>query len=443
MRGNPIKAPKNNAGRIARLGFSLLCAAAVPLTACGPSKTSGKGMNTLAAEAPPPPSGESRALDRNVSEEAAEEFAAAAAFYEQQDKAGWQDSSCRAASSRFLALADKYPKLIEARYNAGLALQNCKMNKEAEEQYQLALKLNPGHAPSLSNLGQIYFKGGNESVAKQYWEKAVQADGKIVAARNNLAWLMIRQIRGSGASDFKAQEEQVKGHLSRALAVDNDNVEAYVLYALLYMEGADKNKSRLTLAKLLLDKGEELDGRYAPLHNARGLLLLKQDNVPKALESFRTAVELDPSFAEARMNVGNIVLEFRKYAEAKAEFEAVLKLEPKNYDAIIGLGYAQRGLREIQAAEASYESAKKLDASRPEAHYNLGVLYKDFIANATEDLRAAQKAYRTSALHFKQAASKASAPEIVSDAKENIEDCEKNIKSLDEALKFQQQNKES
>src|SRR5690606_8387042 len=124
--------------------------------------------------------------------------------------------------------------------------------------------------------------------------------------------------------------------------VDNDNVEAYTLYGLLYVQGAAKNKSRLTLAKLLLDKGEEISANYAPLHNARGLLLLQQDNVPSALISFRRAVELDPKFKEAHRNLGNIVLDFRKYDEAKAAFDLVLKLDPKDYDATIGLGYALR-----------------------------------------------------------------------------------------------------
>lgn len=407
---------------------------------CGPSASSKKDMSTLAAGAPPPPTGGGE-LDRKLTREAAKDFAEAVAYYNQQAESGWNEQTCQEAARRFISVADAHSKLVEARFNAGLSYQHCTMMKAAEEQYQAALKINPGHAASLSNLGEIYFAGGNETRAKQYWEQAVKADGKVVAARNNLGWLLIREIRESGGSKLKSLQPEVERHLSSALAVDNDNVEAYVLYSLLYMQGSERNRSRLTLAKLLLDKGEEINAGFAPLHNARGLLLLRQDNVPSALASFRQAVELDPRFVEARMNVGNIVLEFRKYAEAKEQFEAVLRLQPKSYDAMIGLGYAQRGLTELDAAEKSYESAKGLDSGRAEAYFNLGVLYKDFRANATQDLREAQKAYRTAALHFKQALAKGG-NSLKKEAQQNIEDCEKNIKSLDEAIKFQNQMKD-
>ena len=412
----------------------LLCVGG--LLACGGSNKSKKGMTPVAAGAKAPPSGGAKKIDREVSVKASKAFDGVVATYGTESKKGWTNASCTSMANKFKELAKSYPKLIEARFNAGVSYQNCKMNKEAEGEYKKALKLNPGHAPSLSNLGEIYFKGGNEALAKQYWDKAVASDVQIVAARNNLASLMIRDIRKSGTITTE-KERAVKGHLSRALAVDNDNVEAYVLYSLLYMEGSKKNKSRLTLSRLLLDKASKLDSNYPPLHNALGLLDLKKDNVPKALASFRRAVSLDPGFVEARMNVGNIVLEFRKYQEAKSEFEAVLKKQPNNYDAHIGLGVAKRGLKDLNGAEASYNAAKKIDSSRAEAYFNLGVLYQDFRASV-EDQKVAKKAYLTAKGHFKVAASKGNAS-VKKEAEENIKGCDKNIKSIEEFEKFQQQ----
>ncbi len=417
----------------------LLGSATLAMACGGPAKLGKKGMTDLAKGAPPPPTGENRKLDRAVSKATETEFAEAVAAYQESNKKGWNESSCQESASRFAAIVDAHPKIIEARYNSGLSLQNCNMNKAAEDEYQKALKLNPGHAASLSNLGEIYFKGGNETRAKQYWEQAVKADGKIVAARNNLAWLMIRDIR-DGKASLKSSEQTIAGMLSSALAVDNDNVEAYTLYGLLYMQGAEKNKSRLTLAKLLLDKGEEIEANYAPLHNARGLLLLAQDNVPRALVSFRRAVQLNPKFKEAHRNLGNIVLDFRKYDEAKSEFETVIGLDAKDYDATIGLGYAFRGLKQFDQAEEAYNKARSIDGTRAEADYNLGILYQDFRSNATEDLKDAQGAFRKAAGFFKQAMSKPkAAPALKKEAAENIKSCEKNVESLDQAIKFREQ----
>jgi tetratricopeptide (TPR) repeat protein len=422
----------NNAIRIALVG--------VLAAACGGGVTGKKEMSKLAADAPPPPSGGgSGKIDRSVSADAKKDFAAAVAFYKEQGKGGWNKSSCQAAAAKFEQVASAHDKMVEAIYNAGLSFQNCGMMKDAEAKYQDALKIHPGHGPSLSNLGQIYFLGGNEARAKQYWEKAVEADKKVVGARNNLAWLMIRQVREKKAR-LGDVEEQALTHLRSALAVENDNIEAYVLLSLLYMEGAEKNKARLTLAKLLLDEAKKRNDKYAPLHNAYGLLELKRENVAQALDEFRQAVQLNPDFIEARMNVGNIVLGFRKYDEAAEQFNAVLKMKPKYYDAVLGLGVAQRGLKQLDEAEKSYNRAAGIDSSRAEAYFNLGVLYKDFRANATENLKAAQEAYRTAIRYFNQARGKSNADQqLQSDAKDNISDCEKNIKSLDEAQKFQQQ----
>ncbi|MCP4446310.1 MAG: tetratricopeptide repeat protein [Myxococcales bacterium] len=418
--------------------LTLLCAAAFVPACGGASKTSGKAMTGMAANASGPPTGKDVKLERKVSRETEKDFASAVKYFQEQAKAGWSEASCNEASDRFTVVAEGSKKMVEARFNAGLALQACGMNKPAETQYKKALKINPGHAASLSNLGEIYFKGGNEEMAKKYWTQAVSANGKIVAARNNLAWLDIREIR-DGKASLASLENKIKANLSSALAVDNDNVEAYTLYGLLYMQGAKKNKSRLTLAKLLLDKGEDIDGSYAPLHNARGLLLLQQDNVPKALLSFRRAVELNAKFLEAHRNLGNIVLDFRKYDEAKVEFDIVLGLDGKDYDARIGLGYALRGLKQYDEAEASYKAAKKIDKNRPEADYNLGVLYQDFRSSATEDLNEAQSAFREATKFFKLAMAKPTATKsLKKDAKENIKTCEKNVKNLEMAIKFQE-----
>lgn len=415
-----------------------MMAALALASACG-GATGKKEMSKMAADAPPPPSGGGGKIDRKVSADAKNDFAQAVAFYKEQGKGGWNKGSCQAAAAKFEQVASAHNKMVEAIFNAGLSYQNCGMMKDAENKYQEALRIHAGHGPSLSNLGQIYFLGGNEARAKQYWEKAVASDKKVVGARNNLAWIMIRQVREKRAR-LADVEEQALTHLRSALAVENDNIEAYVLLSLLYMEGAEKNKARLTLAKLLLDEAKKRNDKYAPLHNAYGLLELRRENVAQALEEFRQAVQLKPDFIEARMNVGNIVLGFRKYDEAAEQFGAVLKMKPKYYDAVLGLGVAQRGLKQLDEAEKSYQKAIQLDSGRAEAHFNLGVLYKDFRANSTENLKAAQEAYRTAIRHFNQARSRGNAdPDMTAEARENISDCEKNIKSLDEAQRFQQQ----
>jgi tetratricopeptide (TPR) repeat protein len=420
---------------VASLTFGLTLAL---VAGCGGAQkgAGGKGDDGV----PPPPSGaKDNEPKRDISKGARDDFAAAAAAFATVDKTGrWSEAECRQMADRFSAVAREHKEIIEAQYMVGLSYHRCNMVDDAEREYQKAIKAK-GHAQSLSNLGEIYFKAGKIDGARQYWESALKANAKLVAAHNNLASLQLEQLRQTqqGAA-WKKLEADAMLHLSSALAVDASNVKAYTLYGLLYMEGWEKNKNRLDLAKLLLDEGEKRNANYAPLKNARGIYFLNRNNLSEALKQFLAAVELDPRFIEARLNVGFTTLGFRKYDTAKEHFSKVLDLDGKSYQARIGLGIALRGLGNMDGAEAEYKKAKDLDGKRGEAFFNLGVLYKDFKASKQSDLRASQAAYRTARDYFKEFLSKQGTEADKNEAKGNVSDCEKLIAQLEDFIKVQQ-----
>ena len=381
--------------------------------------------------------------ERTISRDTKRDYQEALAYFQKQESEGWNKSNCESAADKFASVASDHPKLVEAPYMSALAYHRCNLSDKAEKAYRQALKVDGRHALSMSNLGALYFQDGKLDQAKQQWEGALKVDGKIVGARNNLAWLLLQELRGQKAwsSSWKRTEQDARDQLSASLAVDTENVRTYVLYALVYMEGWERNKSRLDLAKLLLDEGAERNDKFAPLYNARGLLQMNRNNQGEALKNFQQAVELDPDFVEARMNVGNITLGFRKYDTAEEQFTKVLALQPNDYDAVIGLGVAQRGLGKLDDAEASYKKAVKLDSNRGAAHFNLGVLYKDFRANSSDDLKASQAAYREAREYFQTFMSKPdAASEDKQEAKDNISDCDKIIKQLDDVIKAMAQD---
>lgn len=385
--------------------------------------------------------GEQVKVDRQLSTDARADYQAALDLFQKSDKEGWNRDRCETAAAKFSSVASEHAKLVEARYMAALSYERCGMRDKAEEGYKRTLESNAAHAPSLSNLGTLYFKAGDVAKAKQHWQKAIDADSKIAAARNNLAWLLVLEMRKTqDRATWTKLEAEAGKHLSSSLAVNSDLVETYVLYGLLYLEGSERNRNRLDLANLLLDEGAKRNDSYAPLYNARGLLQLKWNNLGEALANFQKAVTLDETFVEARLNVGNITLGFRKYDEAEVQFRKVLEVQPKNYDAQLGLGIALRGLGKLNEAEASYKKALELDDKRGEAYFNLGVLYKDFYANQAKDLKESKKAYETAREHFRGYLAKGGiSAESKQDAQDNVADCDKIIKQLDEIIQAGEQ----
>jgi tetratricopeptide (TPR) repeat protein len=242
---------------------------------------------------------------------------------------------------------------------------------------------------------------------------------------------------GDKNPEWKKLEEDARFHLSNVLGVESDSYQAYTVYGLIYMEGYQKNKNRLDLAKLLLDEGKKRNEKYAPLQNAFGLYYMRRNALSLALQNFQAAVELDPKFIEARMNVGLITLNFRNYPVAKEQFTKALELDGKRYDAYIGLGAALRGLKDLDGAEAQYKKAQQLDPRRGEAYYNLGVLYKDFRASKQEDLKASLGTYATAKDYFRQFQDKQGDDTDKAEAKEQITLIDKTTAQINTFLKAQ------
>ena len=404
-------------------------AALSALVACGGAKPkSGLGPGGGKDVPPPPPvtaegGGDGKPeVKREISKDERKDYDGAIEFFEKNDKAGaWNESACRSSADRFAGVVRAHPQMVEAQYMVGLSYQRCNLSGDAERAYQAALKIKPSHGQSLSNLGELYYRAGKVDGAKQYWESAVKANGKLSAARINLASMELEQLRNMQpfTPEWKKLEEDARFQLSSTLGVDSDSVHAYTVYGLIYMEGFQKNRNRLDLARTLLDEGKKRNEKFAPLQNAYGLMYMHRNALSEALKHFQTAVELDPKFVEARMNVGLTTLGFRNYTMAKEQFSEVLKIQSKNYDAVIGLGAALRGLNDFEGAEREFKRAMDFDRKRGEAYYNLGVLFKDFRATK-QPPQESIATYNVAKQYFQDFQTKQADPKDIAEAKEQV-----------------------
>jgi tetratricopeptide (TPR) repeat protein len=414
-----------------RLASRTAAAALLALAACGGASASGK-----AGPVPPPPkitrsaAAAAKEPPREVSRDTRSDFDSAVQQFTTTDKAhGWNDSTCRQSAERFQAVARAHPDLVEAQAMIGVSYQRCGMLDDAERAYRQVLQTKPNHGASLSNLGEIYFRTGRVSEARQYWDSAIKANGKLIGARIGIASLELEQMRKiSNPKDatWKKLEEDARFNLSNALGADSDNVAAYTVYGLVYLEGWQTNKNRLDLAKLLLDEASKRNEKYAPLQNAYGLYYMRRTSINQALQAFNAAVELDPRFIEARMNVGQVTLGFRKYDTARDMFSKVIELAPKTYDAYIGLGIALRGLKDLDGAEAQYKKARDLDPRRGDAYYNLAILYKEF-RSSKEDFIAS---YKQAKEYFQQFLTMQADQADKNEAKEQIAMIDKTVQNF-------------
>jgi tetratricopeptide (TPR) repeat protein len=128
----------------------------------------------------------------------------------------------------------------------------------------------------------------------------------------------------------------------------------------------------------------------------KGVAAFKQAKYSDAVEHFKTAVELDPSFPTARLYLATAYMsQYIPGAEspenaqnakmANDQFLKVLEQDPKNaiateslaslhYSEAQGIANIDEKLKKLDEARVWYEKLTQIDPSRKEAWYSLGVI---------------------------------------------------------------------
>ena len=344
---------------------------------------------------------------------------------------------CSSWSKKFTSGFGSGAFAAQAHFNAGTILESCGQAKDAESEYNASLRANPGYGPSLSNLGNVYFKQGNVGTAKEWFDKAIKADPTHNAsAYNNLAVIEYQQAR---ENNDPALYKDAISKLRRALAIDSYSIAAYALLAQIYYQTAENDRSKLDLAALVCRQAKEANDKFAPIYNTLGLINLKKKNVTGALAEFEKAVALDPKFVEAHLNIGAIGISARQYDKAEKSFTAVLAQQPNNFDATVGMGVAERGLKKFDDAEKWYTKAAALDPKNCSLPYNLGLLYQDYkVAEDNSNLRKAQEYFRSFQGCGKQTKED---KKRVEDATRRVKDIDDTFAAIEEQKKMESENK--
>jgi len=150
------------------------------------------------------------------------------------------------------------PKGADAYVGRGLAYQKKGDLERAIADYDLAIALSPKYAPTYNNRGLAYASKGNDERAIADYDKAIALDPKSAVAHNN---------RG------------------RAYYNKGDNERAIADY----------------------DQAIALASTDARLYNARGDAYKKKGDKEKAIADYRKALQVDPSYQDAKINLKALV----------------------------------------------------------------------------------------------------------------------------------------
>ena len=105
-----------------------------------------------------------------------------------------------------------------------------------------------------------------------------------------------------------------------------------------------------------------------------GNVLFKEGKWDEARTLFQKAVEIDPTYVDARYNLGNAFFQRGQWNEAVEQFQKVVEMDPHYARAHNNLGiiFVQKG--QMEEAVAQYQQASEMDPNYAEPHNNLGTV---------------------------------------------------------------------
>jgi len=219
--------------------------------------------------------------------------------------------------------------------------------------------------------------GKNPSEVLEAYRTVLSNDPTNTEAMNALGILLRRAGNWQEAVTF----------FRRALTVDPKNTDAYRNLAWTYY-----TVGKPDLAHLVSLNAERMLGKDDPgILNNWGLIYLKRGQMARAVGAFKRAIQAAPDFAPARLNFGALALNYSDYGTAERELREALRIDRKLVAAELGLALALRGSRKYNEALAEYERALEIDGQNPLAHYNLAILYQEFLDKPKEAMASFQK----------------------------------------------------
>ncbi|XP_007446368.1 PREDICTED: transmembrane and TPR repeat-containing protein 1 isoform X2 [Lipotes vexillifer] len=234
--------------------------------------------------------------------------------------------------------------------NYGVFLVDTGSPEKAVAHYQQAIRLSPSHHVAMVNLGRLYRSLGDNSVAEEWYKRALQVTRKaeILSPLGALYYNTGRyeealQIYREAAS-LQPSQRELRLALAQVLAVMGQTKEAekmtnhivseeagclecYRLLSAIHSKQEQHDKALDAIDKALKLKPKD-PKVVSELFFTKGNQLREQNLLDKAFESYKVAVELNPDQAQAWMNMGGIQHIKGNYVSARAYYERALQLVP-------------------------------------------------------------------------------------------------------------------
>lgn len=230
---------------------------------------------------------------------------------------------------------------VQLHFTLGVLLASEKQYRAAQLELEKANALQPETFEILYNLGQTYLRGGEYAKAELVLNRALKLKPDSPETLYVLAQAHADQMRPVDALDL----------LVRAHKLAPQNTDVIFLLARVSM-----TQNYFEDAIPLLESGLKIAPQRADLRAALGESYFMSGKTEKAIEEFKTLIELDPS-ARSYAFMGLSYRHLGRFDEARKYFQDGLKQDPNNASCLFNMGYIEERQGNYAGAEELFQKA--------------------------------------------------------------------------------------
>src|SRR5713226_5743093 len=269
---------------------------------------------------------------------------------------------------------------VQLHFTLGVLLASEKHYGLAKVELEKANALQPETFETLYNLGQVYLRSREYAKAELTLNRAMKLKPDSPETLYLLAQVYSDQTRAVDALDLL-----VRAHKLAPLNTDIIFLLARVSMSQNYFEDAIP----------LLESGLKIAPQRVDLHAALGESYFMSGKAEKAIEEFKTLIQLDPS-PRSYTFMGLSYRHLGRFDEARKYFQEGLKKDPRNAFCLFNIGYIEERQGNHTRAEELFQQALRSNPNFSEALLELANLRiaKKRLEEAAELLRRYVKVSR-------------------------------------------------
>ena len=221
---------------------------------------------------------------------------------------------------------------------------------DAEKEFYQAATLNPRSPAAFINLGNVFVQQGKDSLAVDYYRRAISAEPKDDRAKQLLAQVYHRRNRIKELNELVAYELKSNPKAVWALheyAFVHEAVQEYDLAAEYYEEAFQADSTDYEAIFL------------------KANCYLTADMRMEAVETYQRFLKYVPNSVEGHANLGQVYARQNKYDLALKQFNWVVKAQPGNPAGYFNLASTYLQMGEFDKADERLNKARKRIPTSP------------------------------------------------------------------------------